>query len=130
MHTRTKTTIALTGAALVTTAALTVAPMASATSCAEGEARFEGVCGVATVVIEQGMGRPKPGSGGLIFRDEQANNLGSGMYENARFTTTGNTVTVNGIKLIEVEQISQPGLDGYGPLYKGYVKEQYTEINY
>lgn len=78
-------------------------------------------------ISEYASGAPKKGTGGLIFRDEKGNDLGSGMGESDRFRITGKAVKVGGEYLVEVEQVTR-GQGGWGDLYKGYVKLAYTDV--
>lgn len=71
---------------------------------------------------------PAPGTGGLIFRDKNGNDLGSGMGEGDTFQYLNQkTTTADGTKLIYVEQITK-GNGGWGSLYKGWVRQQYIGI--
>jgi hypothetical protein len=71
---------------------------------------------------------PAPGTGGLIFRDKNGNDLGSGMGEGDTFQYLNQkTTTADGTKLIYVEQITK-GNGGWGNLYKGWVRQQYIGV--
>jgi hypothetical protein len=69
---------------------------------------------------------PAPGTGGLIFRDENGRDLGSGMGESDQFEWMGRKATApNGTKLIYVKQTTR-GVGGWGSLYEGWVRAQFT----
>ena len=71
-------------------------------------------------------GAPAPNTGGLIFRDKNGRDLGSGMGENDQFEWLGRkTVTADGTKLIYVKQTTR-GVGGWGSLYEGWVRSQFT----
>lgn len=87
-------------------------------------------CPDATVSNSNGVGvttsAPAQGTGGLIFRDENGRDLGSGMGENDQFDWLGRkAVTADGTKLIYVKQITR-GVGGWGSLYEGWVRAQFT----
>ena len=83
-------------------------------------------CGTVTTGSASGSGRPTVND--LMFRDENAVPTGSGMNASAHFTTTGSTIKRNGVEYIEVVQKQEPGTQGYGPLYRGYVTKQFTKL--
>lgn len=66
---------------------------------------------------------PAPGTGGLIFRDAQGRDLGSGMGEGDQFEFIKHGPAGSG--LIYVKQITK-GMGGWGTEYIGYVKVKYT----
>jgi hypothetical protein len=96
----------------------------------EGAARVE-TCsdGSQTVRPAKIIAKAAPGTGGLVFRDEQGNDLGSGVGQNQTF------IFVNcgpeGSGLINVYQLDTNGEEGisggWGSLYAGYVKKAFTE---
>ena len=127
MNRTTKTTIATATAATALAASSAFAPPAAADNgCPAGQMPLGGTCHDA-VFYPVEDGRPAPGTGGLIFRDRNGNDLGSGMGENDRFPLPGNASTVDGVKYIEVEQTTR-GHGGWGSLYRGYVKAQFAII--
>lgn len=69
------------------------------------------------------------GTGGLVFRDEQGNDLGSGIGENQSFIFVNCGPENSG--LISVYQMDTASDDniggGWGGLYTGYVKKKFTE---
>lgn len=69
---------------------------------------------------------PAQGTGGLILRDEHGNDLGSGIGEGQqfRFAECG----PDGSGLIYVNQTVQGRGGGWGTLYEGYVKAEWTSI--
>lgn len=105
--------LALTLAA-TTAATLTTFGMTSATASA------------ATPTVKSSISSwPALGTGGLILRDSNGNNLGSGIGENQDFSFTG--CGPQGSGLIKVVQVKRGGGGGWGSLYSGYVKKQYTQ---
>lgn len=71
-------------------------------------------------------GAPAQNTGGLIFRDQNGRDLGSGMGENDQFEWEGRKATArNGEKLIYVKQITR-GVGGWGSLYEGWVRAEFT----
>lgn len=67
---------------------------------------------------------PARGTGGLILRNENGTNLGSGIGPSQRFDFIA--CGPKGSGLIHVNQIDRNTTGGWGPLYAGYVKKQYT----
>lgn len=67
---------------------------------------------------------PAPGTGGLILRDINGRDLGSGIGEMQDFVFE--SCGPNG--LIEVTQLRRGGGGGWGSLYRGYVRKAYTQI--
>lgn len=122
-----RTTLVAASAATAIAASLALAaPAAADNGCPAGQMPLSGTCHESTFYPIQ-SGHPAPGTGGLIFRDKNGNDLGSGMGESDRFTLTGSASTIDGIKYIEVEQTTR-GHGGWGSLYRGYVKAQYAII--
>lgn len=66
---------------------------------------------------------PSSTSGGLIFRDEHGNDLGSGMGVDDQFVFIKHGPVGSG--LIYVRQTTK-GQGGWGSLYEGFVKTAYT----
>lgn len=125
MNRTSKTVIASTAAATALAASIAFAsPAAAENGCPAGQMPLAGNCHEAVFTTYQ-TGRPAPGTGGLIFRDENGNDLGSGMGENDRFMLTGRASTRDSVKYVEVEQTTR-GHGGWGSLYKGYVKAQFV----
>lgn len=69
---------------------------------------------------------PAPGTGGLILRDEHGNDLGSGIGEQQDFRLIECGPENSG--LIRVEQLTRGGGGGWGTLYEGYVKVEWTMV--
>lgn len=87
-----------------------------------------GTDGYKEVRPTQIIGTAAAGTGGLVFRDEDGNDLGSGMGEGQQFIFTD--CGPKGSGLINVYQLDKaedgkPG--GWGALYAGYVKKAYTD---
>lgn len=131
--------IVLTVLAATATAAgtvLTVAPSASARDCsAEIEATSQqyNTDGLAQNLECDGDGNlatgtitswPAVGTGGLILRDENGNDLGSGIGEGQDFEFIECGPAGSG--LIMVNQLTRGSGGGWGSLYSGYVKAEWT----
>lgn len=69
---------------------------------------------------------PHEGTGGLILRDINGRDLGSGIGENQYFGFT--SCGPKGSGLIKVVQITRGKGGGWGSLYEGYVKQRYTQL--
>lgn len=67
---------------------------------------------------------PAGGTGGLILRDERGNDLGSGIGEGQDFEFVECGPAGSG--LIRVNQLTRGEGGGWGPLYEGYVKIEWT----
>ena len=125
-------------AATVTAAGtvLTVAPSASARSCsAEVEATSQqyNTDGLADRLECREDGSPATGTitswpavgtGGLILRDENGNDLGSGIGEGQDFEFI--QCGPEGSGLVKVNQLTRGSGGGWGDLYSGYVKAEWT----
>lgn len=126
-----KKTIAAGAAAAALAGSIALTGVASATpnSCGPNQVRVASGCGNVSEDNE-GVGTatssPAAGTGGLIFRDENGRDLGSGIGENDRFEWNGEKRIINGEVLIWVKQITS-GNGGWGTLYSGWVKAQYTQ---
>ena len=67
-----------------------------------------------------------PGTGGLVLRDHNGADLGSGIGEGDRFTWSGERRRLpGGTVLVKVTQDTRGG-GGWGPLYSGWVRAAYT----
>lgn len=120
---------ALVASALAVPAALVTASSASALSCPAGQQDFNGSCAVVTdYPDETNIGTrtsgPAPRTGGLILRDAEGRDLGSGIGEGQQFKFTGCGPTGSG--LIRVRQTTRGNGGGWGTLYSGYVKKRWT----
>ncbi|WGV35718.1 hypothetical protein SEA_FRANKENWEENIE_24 [Streptomyces phage Frankenweenie] len=146
-----KKTIAAGAAAVALTGSLAFAGTAAADSTcgpgAEAKVTYEMVtnpqtgkkerakvttCPDVTIKKESGGERyanaPAPGTGGLIFRDQNGRDLGSGMGEGDTFQYLDRkTTTADGTKLIYVKQITK-GNGGWGNLYQGWVRQQFVGV--
>ncbi|QBZ71918.1 hypothetical protein SEA_KRADAL_19 [Streptomyces phage Kradal] len=70
---------------------------------------------------------PAAGTGGLIFRDANGRDLGSGIGEEDQFEWYGQKKTLaDGTVLIYVKQSTRGG-GGWGSLYSGWVRAQFTQ---
>lgn len=69
---------------------------------------------------------PASGTGGLIIRDANGTDLGSGIGENQDFGFNG--CGPKGSGLIKVVQLKRGTGGGWGKLYAGYVKQKYTQL--
>jgi len=69
---------------------------------------------------------PAEGTGGLILRDENGNDLGSGIGEGQAFQLT--ECGPEGSGLIKVNQTLRGEGGGWGELYDGYVKVEWTSL--
>jgi hypothetical protein len=135
-----KKTVLIVMAATVTAAGtvLAFAPTASAQDCPAGveaasqQYNTEGLAGnlechddgsLATGTITSW---PAVGTGGLILRDEQGNDLGSGIGEGQTFEFL--ECGPPGSGLILVSQITRGEGGGWGDLYSGYVKARWTMV--
>jgi hypothetical protein len=131
--------IVLTVMAATVTAAgtvLTVAPSASAANCsAEVEATSQqyNTDGLADRLECREDGSPATGTitswpavgtGGLILRDENGNDLGSGIGEGQDFEFI--QCGPEGSGLVKVNQLTRGSGGGWGDLYSGYVKAEWT----
>lgn len=67
---------------------------------------------------------PEVGTGGLILRDAQGNNLGSGIGEKQDFEFVECGPAGSG--LIKVNQLTRGTGGGWGDLYEGYVKARWA----
>lgn len=116
-------------AALAGSIALTGVASAAPSSCAPNQVRVASGCGTVTEDndnVGTTESSPAAGTGGLIFRDENGRDLGSGIGEGDRFVWNGEKRTVNGEVLIWIKQTTS-GNGGWGSLYSGWVKAQYTQ---
>lgn len=127
-----KKTIAAGAAAAALAGTIALGGTASASSCPSGQVKVMGQCGTVTSTeADEKGGRnvqsgPARGTGGLIFRDENGRDLGSGMGENDQFVWNGKKhTTADGTKLIYVKQVTR-GVGGWGSLYEGWVRQQFT----
>lgn len=68
---------------------------------------------------------PASGTGGLILRDINGRDLGSGIGENQHFGFNG--CGPEGSGLIKVIQTKRGTGGGWGNLYAGFVKQKYTQ---
>ena len=68
------------------------------------------------------------GTGGLVFRDEHGNDLGSGIGENQKFVFVNCGPENSGlISVYQLDSQAEEGVGGgWGALYTGYVKKAYT----
>lgn len=109
---RVVTVVAVTATALGTV--LTVAPAASAQSTLRDPQAVRGSI----------TSWPAQGTGGLILRDRHGNDLGSGIGEGQdfEFTACGD----EGSGLVKVRQLTRGTGGGWGSLYDGYVKIEWT----
>jgi hypothetical protein len=74
------------------------------------------------------IAKAAPGTGGLIFRDEQGNDLGSGIGENQTFIFTNCGPKGSGlISVYQLDSARKGTSGGWGGLYAGYIKKAYTE---
>jgi hypothetical protein len=69
---------------------------------------------------------PASGTGGLILRDINGRDLGSGIGESQDFGFNG--CGPKGSGLIRVVQLKRNGGGGWGSLYSGFVKQRYTQL--
>jgi hypothetical protein len=85
--------------------------------------------GTKTVRPTQLIMKAKPGTGGLVLRDEKGNDLGSGIGENQMFIFTECGPEGSGlIHVFQVDSADDEGVTGgWGPLYTGYVKKVHTQ---
>lgn len=126
-----KKTIAAGAAAAALAGSIALTGVASATpnSCGPNQVRVASGCGNVSEDNENvgtALSSPAAGTGGLIFRDQNGRDLGSGIGEMDRFTWDGAKRTVNGEVLIFVKQTTSGG-GGWGTLYSGWVKAAYTQ---
>jgi len=68
---------------------------------------------------------PASGTGGLILRDVNGRDTGSGIGESQDFGFNG--CGPKGSGLIRVIQLKRGGGGGWGSAYAGFVKKQYTQ---
>lgn len=127
-----KKTIAAGAAAAAIAGTIALGGVASAADCPAGQEMTQFGCGVVKDYPSDEIGStesgPAPGTGGLIFRDKDGRDLGSGMGENDRFEWNGKkAVTADGTKLIYVKQVTH-GHGGWGSLYSGWVRQKFTQI--
>lgn len=127
-----KKTIAAGAAAAALAGTIAMGTTASASPCPSGQVKVAGSCGVVTGTSpDEYKGRhvqsgPARGTGGLIFRSENGFDLGSGMGEEDQFIWEGKKhTTADGTKLIYVKQTTR-GVGGWGPLYEGWVRQEFT----
>lgn len=73
-----------------------------------------------------GTSFPASGTGGLIIRDVHGNDLGSGIGEQQAFQFLECGPAGSG--LVKVHQLTRGGGGGWGNLYGGYVRHQYTQL--
>jgi hypothetical protein len=75
------------------------------------------------------IGTAAAGTGGLVFRDENGNDLGSGIGEGQRFIFVNCGPKDSGlINVYQLDSAEEDGKDGgWGGLYAGYVKKAYTD---
>lgn len=68
------------------------------------------------------------GTGGLVFRDEKGNDLGSGIGEGQQFLFVDCGPKGSGlINVFQLDKAANGASGGWGGLYAGYVKKAYTE---
>jgi len=73
------------------------------------------------------IGTAAAGTGGLVFRDEKGNDLGSGIGEGQRFIFTDCGPKGSGlINVYQLDKAEDGASGGWGALYAGYVKKAYT----
>lgn len=124
----TATTAALVGGISLATASTASAACKTRTEMRGGQAVSTSACSNGTtksLPVEMTSG-PAPGTGGLILRNSAGADLGSGIGENQNFKFV--TCGPSGSGLIKVVQLKRNGGGGWGNLYKGYVKQAYTQI--
>lgn len=105
-------------AAVITTLATTITLIGVTTTAASADAKNTG----STTAISSW---PAEGTGGLILRDINGRDLGSGIGEHQDFGFNG--CGPEGSGLIRVIQLKRGGGGGWGPLYSGYVKKRWTQ---
>lgn len=124
-----KKTIAAGAAAVALTGTLALGGTASAADCGSSQVSTAYGCGSVSGDNE-GVGTttssPAAGTGGLIFRDQNGNDLGSGLGERDQFEWHGDKRVVDGTVLIFVKQMTTGG-GGWGSLYSGWVKAEFTQ---
>lgn len=69
---------------------------------------------------------PASGTGGLILRDSNGNDTGSGIGEQQNFDFDSCGPKSSG--LIKVVQVKRGGGGGWGSSYEGFVKQKYTQL--
>ena len=74
-----------------------------------------------------GQGKPKKGTGGLIIRDDEGVDTGSGIGENQLFDIL--ECGPKGSGLVLVVQTTRGHGGGWGMDYAGYVKWKYVDTN-
>jgi len=79
------------------------------------------------VYLNPGQGRPKPGTGGLILRDDEGNDTGSGIGEDQIFDIL--ECGPKGSGLVLVNQTTRGHGGGWGTQYGGMVKWKYVETH-
>ena len=75
--------------------------------------------------LNPGQGRPQRGTGGLIIRDEDGRDTGSGIGEGQVFDILECGPKGSGLVLVNQDTSVHGG--GWGTLYTGYVKWKYVE---
>lgn len=76
--------------------------------------------------LKPGQGRPQPGTGGLILRDDEGRDTGSGIGERQIFDILECGPRGSGLVLVNQDTSIHGG--GWGTQYTGYVKWKYVQV--